>query len=543
MTGEGHGDGQHSCNYDFLVIGSGFGGSVAALRLVQKGYRVAVLEQGRRFEAEEIAAAGRDLRRLLWLPRLGMDGFFVQHFFRHLMVLGGVGVGGGSLGYAAVLLEPPAGFFRDPAWRSLDVDWQAELAPHYNRAKQMLGATPNPYMAEMDDYLQQTAEALGAGATFDTLPLGIFFGQEGETVPDPFFGGRGPARTGCRRCGECLVGCRHGAKNSLDKNYLYLAEQAGVEILPERRVTLIRPLSEAAGSPAGYELEMVNPLRGNRPYPPLRTRRVVVAAGVIGTLKLLFHCRDVAGTLPRLSPRLGDLVRTNSEAIVGVLSPEVEATLDEGGPTITSHFYPNAHTHITQHRFPAGYTFMKFQAGPLVDGDHPGRRRLRTLARIARHPLAATRNWRARNWHRRVVILSVMQQLDNHLSFRLRRRGPFSGLTTIFAGGKPPPTYIPEANQAARALADAMGGAPLNSLSESVGAMSVTAHILGGCQMGQSRADGVIGTDHQVFGYPGLYVVDGSAVSANVGVNPSLTITALAERALALVPPAGQEAA
>lgn len=529
---------RHPWAYDFAVIGSGFGGSVAALRLAEKGYRVAVVEQGRRFTAEEIASAGQDLRRLFWLPRLGMDGFFVQHFFRHLLVLGGVGVGGGSLGYAAVLLEPQESFFRDPVWNNLGVDWQAELGPHYTRARQMLGAAPNPYMDEMDDYLRETAEALGAGETFDTLPLGIYFGEEGETVPDPFFAGQGPARTGCRRCGECLVGCRYGAKNSLDKNYLYLAEQLGVEILPERQVTAIRPLDGGTDGPAGYELEMVNPLRGNRPYPPLQARQVVVAAGVIGTLKLLFHCRDVAGTLPRLSPQLGEVVRTNSEAIVGVLSPDENATLDEGGPTITSHFYPNDHTHITQNRFPAGYTFMKFQSGPLVDGARPRRRRLRTLARMVRHPLATTRNWRARNWHRRVVILSVMQQLDNHLTFRLRRRGPFSGLTTTFADGKRPPTYLPEANEAARALAKVMGGDPLNSLSESVGGMSVTAHILGGCQMGRSAAEGVIGTDHQVFGYPGLYVVDGSAVSANVGVNPSLTITALAERAMELIPEA-----
>jgi cholesterol oxidase len=520
-------------DYDVLIVGSGFGGSVVALRLSQKGYRVAVLEQGRRIVPADMEAASRSFRQLMWMPSLRMTGFFRQAVFQHVGIVGGVGVGGGSLVYAAVLLEPKAAFFQDPAWNQLGVDWQAELAPHYAQAKQMLGRSLNPYRHTMDDYLQQTAVAQQAAPTYDTTPLGIYFGEPGITRDDPYFAGQGPARTGCRLCGECLTGCPHNAKNSLDKNYLYLAEQLGAQILPEHQVQWIRPLSEG-----GYELQCVHPWRRHT-YAPLRARKIVLAAGVLGTLSILFHSRDVARTMPHISPQLGRVVRTNSEAIVAVLSQDEAAALAEGGPTITSHYYPNEQTHITQNRFPTGYEFMKWYMGPLVDGASPPRRAARTVGRLLRHPRQSTVAMRARRWRQRISVLTVMQQTDNQVAFRYGR-SPFigfgHGLMSQVVDGQRAPTYLPEANEAARAFAAASGGTPLNMLPESVANLAITAHILGGCPMGQTAVDGVIDAHHELFGYPGVYVVDGSAVSANVGVNPSLTITALAERAMSQIP-------
>jgi cholesterol oxidase len=521
----------NTLDYDVIIIGSGFGGSVTALRLAEKGFRVAVLEQGRRAEPADLEATDNGPRRLFWLPSLGLKGYFTQHIFRHVTIVGGVGVGGGSLVYAAVLLEPKKAFFQDPAWAGLDVDWDAELAPHYEMAKKMLGRTTNPYMGQMDTYVRQTAGSMQAGDTFGPVPLGIYFGEAKETVEDPFFDGRGPARTGCELCGACLTGCPHNAKNSLDKNYLYLAEAAGASVLPERKATLIRPVD------GGYEVEMVNPLDKNAPAPPLRAAKVVLAAGVLGTLSLLFRCRDEFKTLPAISAQLGQIVRTNSEAIVAVLAPDKDIDLTEG-PAISSEFYPGGNTHVTQNRFPAGYGFMRWYMSPMVDDNVPWRRALKTLAGYLRHPLQIAGGWFDGRWNRRVSILSVMQQQDNHLSFTYGRGlfSPFGRrLKSTLPSGQRAPSYIPEANRAARLFAQHSGGTPYNSIQESLANLSVTAHIMGGCHMGRSAADGVIDTNHELFGYPGLYVVDGSAISANVGVNPALTITALAERAAGIM--------
>lgn len=520
-------------DYDALIIGSGFGGSVAALRLSEKGYRVAVLEQGRRLSRVDLARANQSARHLFWLPALGLKGFFMQRFFQHATIVGGVGVGGGSLVYAAVLLEPPQKFFRDAAWSNLGIDWEQELKPHYAIAARMLGRTSCPELHEMDVALERTAQALNAGGTYGPTPLGIYFGPPGTSTPDPFFEGRGPVRTGCVQCGSCLAGCSHGAKNSLDQNYLYLAEKLGAEILPERQVTILRPLPEG-----GYQVEMRNPLNPRQKYQPLRAPKVVLAAGVLGTLELLFRCRDQHRTLPNLSPTLGRVVRTNSEAISGVIAKDPNIDLTRG-PAISSHFYANAHTHITQNRLPPSYSFMQLYSGPLVDGHNRLQRALKVLLNYPAHLWRALHIHAARNWHKRVTLIATMQQAENQLSFKLGR-GLFSlfrrGLQTSTADGHSAPTYIAEANAATRAFAQAIHGLPTNAVLESVLNMSITAHILGGCPIGASAASGVIDTRHEVFGYPGLYVVDGAAIPANVGVNPSLTITALAERALSLIP-------
>ncbi len=520
--------------YDFAVIGSGFGGSVSALRLAEKGYKVAILEQGNMVTPIDMEEASKSLRKLLWMPFLGMKGFFTQNFYQHLNIVGGVGVGGGSIVYAAVLLRPKDGFYRDPSWSGLGIDWKRELKPHYDTATKMLGVHKNPALDIMDGYLEKTARRMGAIGTYGPTRNGIYFGTPGVARKDPYFGGTGPAREGCHLCGECLTGCAHGSKNTLDKNYLYLAQKHGAVILPNRKATSIIP-----GKDGVYTLKIKDPTRPLKRCPALRARKVIIAAGVLGTLELLFRCRDVAKTLPRISPQLGRVVRTNSEAIVGALSPDPELDLTKG-TTISSDFYPDPYTHITQNRFPRGYSFMRWYASPLVNDDNPLRRALKTLGAIVAGPGVLFKNWFAKNWYKRVIILTVMQNLDNRVSFAFGRSAAllFLGrrLRSKRYPGKEAPTNLPVANEAARVLSEELGGTPINVIMESLTGQSTTAHILGGCHMGLSAGEGVIDTNHEVFNYPGLYVVDGAAVSANVGVNPSLTITAMAERAMQRIP-------
>jgi len=514
--------------HDFAVVGSGFGGSVAALRLAEKGKRVIVLEQGERLDRERIARADRSLRAFLWQPSARMFGYFVQHTFRHVGIVGGVGVGGGSLVFGGVLLEPKAQFFRDPAWAHLGVDWEQSLRPHYETAARMLGRATTPTFGVMDGYLERTAKAMGAEGTFGPTPNAIYFGTPGRVDPDPFFDGRGPSKKGCTRCGRCLTGCPEGSKNSLDQNYLYLAERQGATIRERSRVTRIEP------SEGGYRITVEDP-KGEQPQTVIEAREVILAAGVVGTLDILFRARDVHRTLPNVSPRLGDGVRTNSEAIVGVLHENAPPDLAEGS-AITSHFYADERTHLTQNRYGKPFAFMRFAAVPMVDDPIPLRRALRTLLAIALRPLRTLRLLFMRDWYRKVTVLTVMQHVDNMLSFRMRRRflglGP-PRLTSVADAGQRPPSYLPIANRAARLLAEASDGEPFNQLPESLGNLSITAHILGGCPMGRDASEGVIDTHHRVIGHPGLYVIDGASVPANVGVNPSLTITAMAERAVA----------
>ncbi|MBK6791878.1 MAG: GMC family oxidoreductase [Anaerolineales bacterium] len=512
-------------DYDVIIIGSGFGGSVAALRLSEKGYKVAVIEQGRRVSREDMQKANRSPLHLFWMPELGLKGFFTQRFFQHVNIVGGVGVGGGSLVYAAVLLEPKAAFYQDPAWAQMRINWQAELHPHYQTAAHMLGRVTCPTFHKQDELIQLTAREMGVENTFGNVPLGIYFGNENS--PDPFFNGDGPSRNGCIECGACLAGCAPGAKNTLDKNYLFFAEKLGAQILPERKVTELRATEN------GYEIQMVNPLTGKK-YPPLSAPKVVLAAGVLGTLEILFRARELHA-LPNLSPMLGQRVRTNSEAIVGVLSKDTSVDLSHG-PAISTDFHANERTHVTQNRLPASYWFMKLYSGPLVDGTKPLLRTLKVLAQFILRPLNSTASMRVfKDWHKRITLLSIMQNADNQMAFTWS--GLFKkGLKSATASGKSAPAFIQEANDAARAFAKVSGGVPHNSLLESALNMSVTAHILGGCPIGQDHAHGVIDANHEVFGHAGLYVMDGSAIPANVGVNPSLTITAMAERATTLFP-------
>ncbi|MEV0809960.1 GMC family oxidoreductase [Micromonospora sp. NPDC050200] len=528
--------------YDVVVIGSGFGGSVSALRLAEKGYTVGVLEAGRRFADDEFPQTSWRARRFLWAPRLGCYGLQRITLLRSadrkagggVMVLSGAGVGGGSLVYANALYEPLDAFYDDPQWRGV-TDWRDELARHYDQAKRMLGVTTYPVDTGADRVMRRVAERMGVGHTFHATPVGVHIGRPGQRVPDPYFGGVGPGRTGCTHCGSCLTGCRLGAKNTLVKNYLWLAERLGVDVHPLTTVTAVRP---APGG--GYEVHTERTgawLRKRRQV--VHADQVVLAAGALGTQRLL-HEMKATGALPGLSPRLGELTRTNSEAILGASVPRRRARAQRldltEGVAITSSFHPDPQTHIEPVRYGRGSNAMGLLQSLLVDG---GPRRVRRwLGSLVRQPGTAARMLSVRGWSERTVIALVMQSVDNSLTTRFRR-GPFGRRLVCGPGhGAPNPTWIPAGNHAVRLLAQEIGGTPGGALTEPFN-IPMTAHILGGAVIGASPADGVVDPWHRVYGHPGLHVVDGAAVSANLGVNPSLTITAQAERAMSFWPNRG----
>ena len=515
--------------YDVAVVGSGFGGSVTALRLAEKGYSVVVLEAGRRFEPQDFPRTSWDVRNFLWAPRLGCKGIQRIHVLRDVVVLAGAGVGGGSLNYANTLYEPLEEFFDDPQWAGL-ADWRSELAPYYDQAKRMLGAVVNPTMTPSDEAMRTVAEQMGVGDTFRLTPVGVYFGEPGVTVDDPFFGGAGPMRTGCREVGACMTGCPHGAKNTLPTNYLYLAEQLGVRVVPETTVTALRPLAAGGFAVDTRRTSMVGGLRRT-----FAVDQVVVAAGTYGTLRLLLQMRD-EGVLPRLSRRLGQRVRTNSEALVGATSRDSGHDFTRG-VAITSSFHPDDHTHIEPVRYGRGSNLMGLLATVRPRGERP---RLGDWVReLVTRPGRVARAFDVRRWSERTVIVLAMQSLDNSLTLQRRPRWLGGGLTSRQGHGEPSPSFIPAADETSQRLAELVGGDAGLTWGQLVDA-PMTAHFLGGAPMGHTADDGVIDAYHRVHGHPGLHVVDGSAVSANLGVNPSLTITALAERAMAFWPNRGE---
>jgi cholesterol oxidase len=529
-------------DYDWLVVGSGFGGSVSALRLAQKGYSVGVLECGRRFADDEFPSSTADLKRYFWNPRLGMKGIFRLTTFKDVSVVSGCGVGGGSLGYANTLYVPPKAFFEDRRWADMQ-DWETALAPHYAEAQRMLGVVENPHEDPADQLLRELGEELGVGDTYQRTPVGVFFGEAGKTVPDPFFGGEGPDRTGCRLCGRCMVGCPHGSKNTLVKNYLYFAEVHGASVMPERTVVDIRPIGAPDGS-EGYEVESVRSgawLRSERRVQ--RARGVVVSAGPLGTNKLLARCR-LEGSLPRISRRLGELVRTNSESILAVTVPEDYPDDLIKRVAITSSIYPDANTHIETVTYGDDGNSMHRLNTLLVGDGTRMTRPLKLLAQIARHPRNFVEVLFPKHWSRRTIIILVMQTLDNAIALR-PRKGPFNSfwLRTEQDPEKPNPTFIPIANKAAEWFAQRTGGVAQSAISEALLNIPTTAHILGGAVIAPGPDEGVVDAHQRVYGYDNLLVCDGSAIPANVGVNPSLTITALAEHAMSQVPAAGENAA
>jgi cholesterol oxidase len=529
-----HDDQHRTFDHDVIVIGSGFGGSVSALRLTEKGYKVAVLEAGRRFTDAEYAKTSWRLRKFLWMPQLGCYGIQRIDRLKDVLILSGAGVGGGSLVYANTLYEPLDPFYRDPAWGHI-TDWRAELAPYYDQAKRMLGVTQYPHTTPADEVVRQVAEEMGVGGTFHSTPVGVFFGAEpGETVPDPFFGGAGPERTGCLNCGECMTGCRHNAKNTLVKNYLHLAEQAGAEVHPLTTVTAVRPLPGG-----GYAVETRATNKRFRGRRTVTAEQVVFSASTMGTQKLLHRMRD-DGALPRVSKRLGLLTRTNSEALLGAIADDLSVDYSEG-VAITSSFHPDEFTHIEPTRYGRGSNAMSLLQTVLTDGSTATKRWKVWAEEMWKAKWRVLKLYDLRHWSERTIIALVMQTHDNSITTYTKRGVTgHRRLTSKQGHGAPNPSFIAQGHEAVQRMAAIMGGTPGGSIGEPFN-VPLTAHFMGGCAIGDTPETGVIDPYQRLFGHEGLHVVDGSAISANLGVNPSLTITAQAERAMAFWPNRGEQ--
>jgi cholesterol oxidase len=520
-------------DYDWLIVGSGFGGSVSALRLAEKGYKVGVLEAGRRYRDEDYAKTTWDLKRWLWAPALGLRGIFRMTPFKDVFIASGAGVGGGSIVYANTLYRASPEFFVNPQWVELG-DWAAALAPHYDTAEKMLGVQMVPHDSDGQQLLRDVGKHFGAEETFHRTPVGVFFGKPGTTVPDPYFGGEGPDRSGCTRCGACMVGCREGAKNTLVKNYLWFAEKRGVDILPERAVVDIRPIGAEDGAD-GYVVTTERPgawFRKQRRT--FNARGIVMSAGALGTNQLLAQCK-LSGSLPRISDRLGHLVRTNSESILAVTLPEGMAR-PWNDVAISASVYPRADTHIEFVTYGKHGDAMALLYTLLTGDGTRLTRPLMWLGNILRHPLTFLRTLWPVGWSRRTVLFLVMQSLDNAIAFRAKR-GLFGGvsLTTEQDPEKPNPTFIEIGNRAAAWLAQKTGGYAQSMVLEAWANIPTTAHILGGAVIGRDAASGVVDLQNRLFGYRNFLVCDGSTVPANPGVNPSLTITAMTEHAMSRV--------
>jgi cholesterol oxidase len=519
-------------SWDWIIVGSGFGGSVSALRLAERGYSVLVLEKGRRFSPQDFPKTNWNLRRWLWAPAIGFRGIFKMTFLRHLTSLNGVGVGGGSLVYGNTLPTPPEAFFSAPDWEHL-ADWKEELNPHYDTARRMLGALEYPGVSTADGVLRKVAEGMGRLEHLRPTQVAVFFGEPGQEVQDPYFAGAGPPRTGCTECGGCMTGCRFGAKNTLDLNYLWLAEGLGVRVEADSEVSWIEP------SNAGFKITVrsgKSPLR--KPSRVYLARNVVLAAGVLGTVELLLRLKRSPRGLPLLSERVGDRVRTNSEVLVGVTTERRDLDLSQG-VAITSILRTDGVSFVEPVRFSAGSGFFRLLSTPHGPGMTVGERVFNTLRRVVSHPIRTLRMILVPDWAKYTTILLYMRTQEGFIRLRLGRtfRRLFGlGLKSAPGGGPLPTAAIPEATRLAEAFAREIQGTPGSMITETLFGIPTTAHILGGACMGSNREEGVIDPHHRVFGYPGLMVVDGSAVSANPGVNPSLTITALAERAMSFIP-------
>ncbi|MGC5247672.1 GMC family oxidoreductase N-terminal domain-containing protein [Gordonia sp. DT219] len=530
-------------DFDVLIIGSGFGGSVSALRLVEKGYRVGVIEAGRRFEDSEFAKTSWRLHKWLWAPKLGLFGIQRIHALKDVMILAGAGVGGGSLNYANTLYKPPTPFFADPQWNHI-TDWADELGPYYEQARRMLGVVTNPSFTESDRIMRDVAEEMGVGDTFTATPVGVFFGEKtglagrpGHTVPDPYFGGAGPERTACTECGACMTGCRVGAKNTLMKNYLGLAERHGATIVDRTTVDGLAQRADGTWEVGTHRSSAWGPVRRRtRTY---TASQVIVAAGTFNTQRLLHHAKY--RTLPRISDALGRLTRTNSESILGAMASRYDPAHDYSrGVAITSSFHPDPSTHIEPVRYGKGSNAIAYLQTLLTDGGSPANRFGQFVRQVAANPLSLGRLLVVRRWSERTVIALVMQNNNNSLTTFVRERGPFRYITSKQGIGEPNPTWIPAGNEATRRIARKLPGGVAGGTWGDIVNMPLTAHYLGGCAISDVPAKGVIDPYHRVWHYPTLHITDGAAISANLGVNPSLSICAQAERAMAFWPNKGE---
>ena len=514
--------------FDYIIIGSGFGGSVSALRLSEKGYRVLVIEKGKRLGAKDFPKTNWHLKKWLWLPPLRFFGLFRINFFRHITVLTGVGVGGGSLVYANTLPIPDKEFFEAKSWSNL-ADWENELKPFYQIGLKMLGVSPNPLLKTGDLALKELAKEIGREDQFEIPNVGVFFGEPDITVPDPYFNGDGPERTGCNFCGGCMVGCRYNAKNSLDKNYLYLAEKNGAKIHAEAEVYDVKPINSSDGSD-GYTISWKSSTKLIKQYGKYTSQGVIFAGGVLGTVKLLLELKH--SSLPNLSNKVGLGIRTNSESLIGVTTLDKDTVFSDG-IAIGSLLHTDKHSSMEPVRYNSGSGFWRLLQSPMVHGSSALNRIWKILTEIVRHPINNFRIYFVNDWAKKTQIILFMQTLDSKLRFT---KGKF-GLRTSIEQGKPPSAFIPEAKNLVDQYSKIVHGKPRVLLTETLFGIPTTAHILGGAIMGISPSEGVIDKDHNVFGYKNMMICDGSSITANPGVNPSLTITALAERAISKIPP------
>lgn len=519
-------------DYDYIIIGSGFGGSVSALRLAQKGYKTLVIEKGRWLSAKDFPKRNWNLKRWLWFPFFRFFGLFKITLFRHITTLSGVGVGGGSLVYANTLPVPTDAFFENPGWKDL-ADWKTELAPFYKTAKEMMGVAPNPRLMAGDEILKKIAEEAGQADAFRPTGVAVYFGEAGKTVPDPYFDGAGPERSGCTFCGGCMLGCRYNAKNTLDKNYLYFAQKAGAEIRAETEVYDVKPLDDRDGA-TGYRVFWRQSLPLIKKKGQYTSRGIIFAGGVLGTVKLLLAIRK--SSLPRLSDKLGYGIRTNSESLTGVTTFDRDTVFSEG-VAIGSIYHLDKNSHAEPVRYPSGSGFWRLLMAPLVYGPNIFIRVFRLLSDYLLHPIQNLRAHFVGDWAAKTQILLFMQTLDSTLRFKKSR----FGMSSQKGEGKPATSFIPEAGKLARDFAQKAKGKPTALLTESLLGIPTTAHILGGCSMGADAGQGVIDSRNRVFGYKNMLICDGSVFAANPGVNPSLTILALSERAMSFIPekPAG----
>jgi cholesterol oxidase len=516
--------------YDYIVIGSGFGGSVSAMRLAQKGYSVLVLEAGKRYRSEDFPETNREVRKSIWMPLLKLHGILRINVLKHSMILSGAGVGGGSLVYGNTLLVPTDQAWKDPNWRHLE-DWRSVMPDHYETAQRMLGVVPTPSLRPADEALRDGAAAISpkVAASFRPTRVGVYFGDENSKEnEDPYFDGEGPPRNPCTHCGACMIGCRHSAKNTLDKNYLYFAEKLGVEVLSERQVTGI-----TEDPKGGYEIRTERSTAWfNKDRKTFRSRGLIVSAGALGTTRLLLNCKR-RGLLPRLSPRLGHYVRTNSEAIICVTSTNKVNNFADG-IAITSSIDLLDGTHVEVVTYNKGSDTLSGLATLMVDGGGRVPRFIKFLGEVVKQPLSFLRSLIPFGWAQGTVILLCMQTKENHLELRLTGNSVL--VSKLAKGARKIPTYIPAAHELARAIAKNVDGYPQSGIFEILFDIPTTAHIMGGAVMGESPKDGVIDEKNRVFGYDNFYVIDGSMIGANLGVNPSLTITALSERAMSFIP-------
>ena len=524
--------GKTSNDFDVVIIGSGFGGSVAALRLTEKGYKVAVLEAGRRFADKDFPKTSWRLSKFLYMPRLGLRGIQRIHVLPDVLVLAGAGVGGGSLVYANTLYKPPASYFADKQWNQI-TDWDSELSPWYDQASRMLGVASNPYFSPSDEAMKEVADQMGVGHTFKLAPLGVYFGDgNGVKSKDPFFGGVGPDRDGCLQCGGCMTGCRHNAKNTLPKNYLGLAENAGAKVFTEHTVIKTDQLIDGSWQITARKSSAW--FGGKRKF---TSAQVVVAAGTFNTQKLM-HKMKSDGVLPKISDALGKLSRTNSEALTGTIMPKGGTDYSKGS-AITSSFFPDEHTHVEPVRYGKGSNFMGLLQTVMTDGTDIKKRRKQWFKQIITKPSLLMKIMDVRQWSERTVVALIMQNVDSSLTVKSKRGLLGWRLTSQNDSDQPNATYIPAANEVARRIAENKGGIAGGHIGDLVNA-PFTAHFVGGCVIGATANDGVIDPYHRVWNYPTMHIVDGASVTANLGVNPSLTITAQAERAFSMWPNKGE---